>query len=133
MNRKNKRQAAGGNKKIFTGSKNFVPKLTKESKQLKECITAIKQQQQQQQQQHWQRNWKGQRQQQGHPKPKEYKKVVYEEATDSEPEAEEEEAVEIKEIKELEKNPTTTTSATTTNKIKIFDYLNSKDANRTRK
>ena len=112
-NRKNKRQAAGGNKNFFTGSKKFLPKLTKENKQLKECITAIKQQQQQQ---HWQRNWEGQRQHQGHPKPKEYKKVVYEEATDSEPEAEEEEAVEIEEIKELEKNPTTTTSATTKNK-----------------
>ena len=111
-NRKNKRQAAGGNKNFFAGSKKFLPKLTKENKQLKECITAIKQQQQQ----HWQRNWEGQRQQQGHPKPKEYKKVVYEEATDSEPEAEEEEAVEIEEIKELEKNPTTTTSATTKNK-----------------
>ena len=53
-----------------------------------------------------QTNWAEKKQQQGYPKLKKYKKVVYEEATDSEPEAEEEEeAVEAEEIEGLEKKP----------------------------
>ena len=53
-----------------------------------------------------QTNWAEKKQQQGYPKLEKYKKVVYEEATDSEPEAEEEEeAVEAEEIEGLEKKP----------------------------
>ena len=53
-----------------------------------------------------QTNWAEKKQQQGYPKQEIYKKVVYEEATDSEPEAEEkEEAVEAEEIEGIEKNP----------------------------
>ena len=68
-------------KKILQGAKNSYETPTKENNQLKEYIVKTKQQykQQQQQQQHF-------LQEQEYFRPKGYKKVVYEEATDSEPE-----------------------------------------------
>ena len=49
-------------KKNLQGAKSSLQKLTRENKQLKEYITAIKQQQQQQQQKqpYWQTNFQGQ-------------------------------------------------------------------------
>ena len=76
-------------KKILQGAKNSYEALGNENKQLKEYIVKIKQQykqQQQQEQQYFQ-------QEQEYFKPKKYKKEVCEEASDSEPEVEEEATV----------------------------------------
>ena len=75
-------------KKILQGAKNSYQDLAKEFKQPRQYIANIGQQQQQQQQCF---------------RPKKYKKVVYEEATDSEPEPEQEETKEIEEIEEQDK------------------------------
>ena len=69
-------------KKILQGAKNSYETLTKENSSWKNIIVKIKQQCKQQQQHFLQ--------EQGYFRPKRYKKVVYEEATDSEPEIEEE-------------------------------------------
>ena len=84
-NSRNKRQTAIRSKKNTARGKNSNETLTKEKKQLKEYIAKIKQQyKQQQQQEHYFL------QEQESFRPKRYKKVVYEEATNSEPEIEEE-------------------------------------------
>ena len=114
-------------KKVLKEAKNSYDLLVKENKQLKEYILNIKQkfkqyQQQQQQQQFLQEKEYFQRPQ------KKYKKIVYEEETDSEPETGEgqyvleDEFVE-QEKKEEQKQPQNKT------KNKIFDYLN-KDTKR---
>ena len=97
-------------KKILQGAKSSYSALTKENKQLKEYIEKIEQQYKQQQQQHQQQYFQ---QEQSYFKPKKYKKVVYEEASDSEPEAETEEIAPEKEIVEQEKEKATTTKLTT--------------------
>ena len=76
-------------KKILQGAKNSYQSLAKENKQVKQYIIKIRQQQQQQPQK--------EQEQQRYFRPKKYKKVVYEEATVSEPEIEEE-AVSTEEI-----------------------------------
>ena len=112
-------------RKVLKGAKNSYDLLAKENIQLKECIINIKQkfkQYQQQQQQFLQKKEYFQRPQ------KKYKKIVYEEETDSEPETGEgqyvleDEFVE-QEKKEEQKQPQNKT------KNKIFDYLN-KDTKR---
>ena len=75
-------------KNILKLAKGSYQELTKESEQLKQYITNIKQQQQQY------------RQKKIYAKPKKYKKVVYEEQTDSETEQEQQEPPTFKEIEE---------------------------------
>ena len=75
-------------KNILKLAKGSYQELTKESEQLKQYITNIKQQQQQY------------RQKKIYAKPKKYKKVVYEEQTDSETEQEQQETPTFKEIEE---------------------------------
>ena len=81
-----------GLKSILKSAISSYQELTKENKQLKQYITNIKQQQLQQQQQY--------KQQKIYTKPKRYKKVVYEEQTDSETEQEQKETPTFKEIEE---------------------------------
>ena len=68
-------------KKILKAAKNSYQEATKENKQLKQYITTIEQQQQQQQYKQQQ-----QKQQAYFSKLKKYKKVVYEEVSDSDAE-----------------------------------------------
>ena len=73
-------------KNILKLAKSSYQELTKENKQLKQYITNIKQQQYQQQK--------------IYTRPKKYKKVVYEEQTDSETEQEQPETPTFEEIEE---------------------------------
>ena len=76
-------------KNILKAAKNSYQEVTKENKQLKQCITTIKQQQQQQQ-------YKQQQQQAYLSKPKHYKNVVYEEPSDSNTEENQQENLYLK-------------------------------------
>ena len=113
-------------RKILQGAKNSYETLTNETKQLKEYVVKIKQQykQQQQQQQH-------SLQEQEYFSPKRYKKVVYEEATDSELEIEEEDTSTEEIVEQEKERKQQQTQPQNKIKIKIFDYLN-KDAKRNR-
>ena len=71
-------------KEVLKGEKRSYDSLVKENKQLKEYIKRFKQYQQQQQQQEFLQDKEYSQRPQ-----KRYKKIVYEEETDSEPEAEE--------------------------------------------
>ena len=71
-------------KEVLKGAKRSYDSLVKENKQLKEYIKRFKQYQQQQQQQEFLQDKEYSQRPQ-----KRYKKIVYEEETDSEPEAEE--------------------------------------------
>ena len=76
-------------KEILKGVKYSYQELTKENKQLKQYIANINDQQQQQL-----------RQQQQYFRPKNYKKVLYEEETDNKIEQDQEETPELEEIEE---------------------------------
>ena len=78
-------------KNILKAAKNSYQEVTKESKQLKQYITNIKQQQQQQRQQ---------QQQQICSRPKKYKKVVYEEERERDIDQDQQETPNFEEIEE---------------------------------
>ena len=91
-------------KKILKEAKNSYDSLLKENKQLKEYIVNIKQRFKQYQQQQQQQEFLQDREYFQRPQPKRYKRVVYEEETDSESEAVESQYVPENESIEQEKN-----------------------------
>ena len=113
-------------KKQLKGTKNSYDSLLKENKQLREYIINIKQRfkqcQQQQQQEFLQDREYFQR-----PQPKKYKKIVYGEETDSEPEAGESQY--LPEDEPIEQEKKQEHKEPQNKKSKIFDDLN-KDAKR---
>ena len=96
--------------KILKGAKASYDSLLKENKQLKEYIVNIKQRfkQYQQQQQQQQQEFLQDREYFQRPQPKRYKKVVYEEETDSESEVVESQYVSENEPIEQEKKKSKT-------------------------
>ena len=106
-------------KNILKAAKNSYQEVAKENKQLKQYITTIRQQQKQ---------YKQKQQQAYLSKPKKYKKVVYEEASDSDTEGNQQETPIFEEqIEEQDSNFEQQQQEQQQQpqkiKIKIFDYL----------
>ena len=98
-------------KKVLKGAKNSYDSLLKANKQLKEYIINFKQRLKQYQQQQQQQDFLQDREYFQRLQPKRHKKVVYEEETDSEPEAGESQYVPEEEPIEQEKKRRTQTTS----------------------